>query len=117
APSPLSMTVCVEPATPEVASLAVKLMATRPLYQPLALAGVVGAPLIVGGVWSMLMARVFGGVSTLPAWAVLQCVPMYWPSSDRVNGESYCIAFPPFPPLAFFPPLPVESGWDTTCTA
>src|SRR5260370_27098169 len=49
APSSISVTVWVELATPEVASLAVKLTVTGPLYQPSALAAVVGAPLIVGG--------------------------------------------------------------------
>ena len=57
APSVLSVTLAGQApeARPEPPSAHVKCTATAPLYQPLALAAVVGAPVIVGAVLSMLI--------------------------------------------------------------
>src|SRR4051794_35962488 len=56
APSPVMVLFAgTPPSRPEVASLAVHLTVTSPLYHPFPLAALVGAPLSEGAVLSMLM--------------------------------------------------------------
>src|SRR5437764_14077740 len=78
APLPVSVTsgwqlAMPDPGTPAAmaGSLHVKCTVTGPLYQPPALGEVVGAPEMVGAVWSILTLRLVA-TSALPALSTLQ---------------------------------------------
>src|SRR5437763_5981065 len=78
APLPVSVTSGWQPAMPDpgvpaamAGSLQVKCTVTGPLYQPPAFGAVVGAPVIVGAVLSILTWRLLA-TSPLPALSTLQ---------------------------------------------